>query len=183
MNWVVATRANDRWPCVTCDNFLMFSLWSRQDEVVATDGSGLVRHDPPAPGQTAPADRWMAVRITPSAQNLIQARIGNFQIGIEFDSLLEIVEGFVFLALGRECKPALVIIRRTDEFVLAGRVFFVGYAPNLSFGTCRHGEQKHGKNGVGGVSHHCGPRLARRPRRWLTKAREKWSKSYAILQP
>ncbi len=65
---LTASRANDRWPCVTTDNFVMFSVWSRQDEVVSADGSGLVRYDPPAAGLTAPVDRWMAARLTPAPE-------------------------------------------------------------------------------------------------------------------
>lgn len=66
---LTASRANDRWPVIDPDYFLLFSVWSKQDEVVSADGSGLVRHDPPAAGLTAPADRWMAARLTPASEN------------------------------------------------------------------------------------------------------------------
>ncbi len=65
---LTANRANDRWPTITVDYFLLFSVWSKQDEVISADGTGLVRHDPPAAGLTAPTDRWMAARIAPSAE-------------------------------------------------------------------------------------------------------------------
>lgn len=65
---LTANRANDRWPAITVDHFLMFSVWSKQDEVISADGTGLVRHDPPKAGLTAPSDRWMAARITPAAE-------------------------------------------------------------------------------------------------------------------
>jgi hypothetical protein len=68
-----ATRASDRWPFLTTGREVLFTLWSRQDEVVAADGTGLVRHDPPAPGLTAPADRWVAVTVTASSESFGQA--------------------------------------------------------------------------------------------------------------
>jgi len=68
-----ASRANDRWPVVTPSLAVLFTLWSRQDEVVSADGTGLVRHDPPAAGLTAPADRWVGVSVTASSESFGQA--------------------------------------------------------------------------------------------------------------
>ncbi len=64
-----ASRSNDRWPVVSSNYAVLFSLWSRVDDVVSEDGTGLVRHSPPAPGLTAPTDRWANVQISPSAEN------------------------------------------------------------------------------------------------------------------
>ena len=68
-----ASRANDRWPAATTSRQLLFTLWSRQDEVVAAGGRGLVRHDPPAAGLTAPADRWAGVTVMATSESFSQA--------------------------------------------------------------------------------------------------------------
>jgi len=69
---LTASRANDRWPFVAVDRSILFSLWSRQDEVISTDGTGLVRHSPPRAETTAPTDRWLGATITPSAESFSQ---------------------------------------------------------------------------------------------------------------
>ena len=68
-----ASRANDRWPALTVGRELLFTLWSRQDEVVAADGLGIARYDPPAAGLTAPADRWVGVTVTATGEAFGQA--------------------------------------------------------------------------------------------------------------
>lgn len=65
---LTASRANDRWPFVTSDRSLVFTLWSRLDDVVAADGSGLARYDPPRAGLTAPTDGWLGANIQPTGE-------------------------------------------------------------------------------------------------------------------
>ncbi len=67
---LTASRANDRWPYVAVDRSLVFSVWSKQDEVISADGTGLARNDPH--GLTSPTDRWFGATITPNAQNFAQ---------------------------------------------------------------------------------------------------------------
>lgn len=68
---LTANRANDRWPFVTLDRSLIFSIWSKQDEVISMNGAGLVRNAPEG-GLTTPTDRWFGATITPTGENFAQ---------------------------------------------------------------------------------------------------------------
>ncbi len=65
---LTASRANDRWPFITLGRSVLFSIWSKQDEVISLDGTGLVRN-PPAGGLTSPVDRWFGATISPTGEN------------------------------------------------------------------------------------------------------------------
>ena len=67
---MTASRANDRWPHVAVDRSLVFSIWSKQDEVISADGAGLARNDPH--GLTSPTDRWFGATISPTGENFAQ---------------------------------------------------------------------------------------------------------------
>lgn len=69
---LTASRANDRWPHLMSDRAVAFTVWSRQDEVISADGTGLVRHDPPAAGLTAPTDRWFGAAVAPTGEQFCQ---------------------------------------------------------------------------------------------------------------
>jgi hypothetical protein len=60
---LTASRAADRWPYQVASGQIIFSLWSRHDEVIAHDGRSLARLAPGQVGLTAPVDRWPALSI------------------------------------------------------------------------------------------------------------------------
>lgn len=60
---LTASRAADRWPYQVASGQIIFSLWSRHDEVIAPDGKSLARLAPGEIGLTAPVDRWPAISI------------------------------------------------------------------------------------------------------------------------
>ncbi len=65
---LTASRANDRWPFITLDRSVVFSIWSKQDEVISLDGTELVRN-PRTGGLTSPTDRWFGATISPTGEN------------------------------------------------------------------------------------------------------------------
>jgi len=68
---LTSNRANDRWPYVAADRSLVFSIWSKQDEVISADGTGLSRGDPRG-GLTAPSDHWFGASISPTGESFAQ---------------------------------------------------------------------------------------------------------------
>lgn len=63
---LTANRYNDRWPYLMASNFLAFSMWSHNQEVIASDEREIVPREPGKPGATAPADVWQGAFIQPS---------------------------------------------------------------------------------------------------------------------
>lgn len=62
-----ANRNNDRWPSLTTgDPLVLFSLWSRNREAVAADGSELVPVAGVPETATGPTDVWVGARVGPS---------------------------------------------------------------------------------------------------------------------
>ena len=56
---LTANRYNDRWPFLMASNFIAFSLWSRNQEVITADESDIQPYEPGLPAATAPADSWL----------------------------------------------------------------------------------------------------------------------------
>ena len=56
---LTASRYNDRWPFLMTSNFLAFSLWSYNPEVLSADERTLAPCEPGAPGATRPVDTWL----------------------------------------------------------------------------------------------------------------------------
>lgn len=56
---LTANRHNDRWPFLMTSNYLAFSLWSRNQEVITTDETDIRPLEPGGAGATAPVDIWM----------------------------------------------------------------------------------------------------------------------------
>jgi hypothetical protein len=65
-----ANRYNDRWPCELNYHHVVFSQWSRNQEVVAANGRDVVPFDPEHPGRTAPSDSWGAPALDPEKMEL-----------------------------------------------------------------------------------------------------------------
>jgi hypothetical protein len=66
---MTASRANDRWPYPSAARLILFSVWSRQNEVISGDGTKLMVNDPEHPGLTNPVDRWLGAGIMPSGEH------------------------------------------------------------------------------------------------------------------
>ncbi|WP_166829229.1 TolB family protein [Thalassoroseus pseudoceratinae] len=62
-----ANRNNDRWPWLTDNGYVIFSLWSRNREVVSADRTTITPYEPGQEFATAPTDNWMAAHIEPNA--------------------------------------------------------------------------------------------------------------------
>jgi hypothetical protein len=55
---ITANRNNDRWPHIHPNNFLSFTSWSRNREVIAPDGRNLVPYEPAMASLTSPTNNW-----------------------------------------------------------------------------------------------------------------------------
>ena len=60
---LTANRNNDRWPYLVRDDVLLFSLWSRNREVISTDGRELVPYGECPEPATNPTDQWIGARV------------------------------------------------------------------------------------------------------------------------
>ncbi|MGF1580063.1 MAG: hypothetical protein ACFCD0_11940 [Gemmataceae bacterium] len=75
---ITANRNNDRWPFLVREGSLIFSLWSRNTEVVTADLKDI---RPPKPGEvtaTNPTDIWAGLRIDPDGDRfgaLVKAKV------------------------------------------------------------------------------------------------------------
>jgi hypothetical protein len=58
-------RNNDRWPFLLRSNFLAFSLWSRNTEVISADYTEIVPYRPGEPSATLPTNYWFGAVIGP----------------------------------------------------------------------------------------------------------------------
>ncbi len=56
---LTANRNNDRWPFLMTSQFLAFSLWSRNTEVITADERDVRPCEPGVNGATAPTDSWL----------------------------------------------------------------------------------------------------------------------------
>ncbi len=56
---LTSNRYNDRWPFLMTSNFLAFSLWSHNQEVIAADEMDIRPHEPGMASATAPVDSWL----------------------------------------------------------------------------------------------------------------------------
>jgi hypothetical protein len=65
-----SNRYNDRWPFELLNHRVVFSLWSRNQEVVAENGRDVAPWDPAHPGRTSPSDAWSAMTVQPEEQDL-----------------------------------------------------------------------------------------------------------------
>lgn len=63
---ITANRNNDRWPFLMQSSYLAFSLWSRNQEVIAPDFKDIVRWEPGKQFATAPTDYWLGALIEPT---------------------------------------------------------------------------------------------------------------------
>ncbi|MFO0798741.1 MAG: hypothetical protein U0804_14810 [Gemmataceae bacterium] len=63
-----ANRNNDRWPWTMASGYVVFSLWSRNREVVSADTTDVRPYDPTVPPATPPTDSWLGafVRLSSS---------------------------------------------------------------------------------------------------------------------
>ncbi len=61
-----ANRNNDRWPVLVSQDMIVFSLWSRNREVVTADLSDVRPISTGGAFATRPPDHWMAARVTPN---------------------------------------------------------------------------------------------------------------------
>lgn len=62
-----ANRNNDRWPWIADNGYVIFSLWSRNQEVISADQRGIIPYQPDVPTTTLPTDNWIAAHIEPNA--------------------------------------------------------------------------------------------------------------------
>ncbi|RCS40596.1 hypothetical protein DTL42_24815 [Bremerella cremea] len=62
-----ANRNNDRWPWIADNGYVIFSLWSRNQEVVSADRHDIVAYQPGMQPTTLPTDAWIAAHIEPNA--------------------------------------------------------------------------------------------------------------------
>src|SRR5262245_14600303 len=65
---LTANRANDRWPFLLSDNFVTFSLWSRNQEVISPDERDIVPWEPGMKLFRPPCDSWLGAFLQPTGQ-------------------------------------------------------------------------------------------------------------------
>lgn len=61
-----ANRNNDRWPWVVENGYVIFSLWSRNREVVSADRATIMPYESGVESATEPTDNWTAAHIEPN---------------------------------------------------------------------------------------------------------------------
>jgi hypothetical protein len=64
-----ANRNNDRWPVLTFNEWIMWSQWSRNREVVTADGTDIRPASEAMEPATRPTDNWMAARLFPDGMH------------------------------------------------------------------------------------------------------------------
>jgi hypothetical protein len=62
---LTANRNNDRWPVLVRDDYVLFSLWSRNREAVTADAKAVRPWSSGGSFATRPTDFWMAARVHP----------------------------------------------------------------------------------------------------------------------
>src|SRR5262245_61894467 len=65
---LTANRANDRWPFLLSDNFVTFSLWSRNQEVISPEERDIVPWEPGMKSPRPPCDVWLGAFLQPTGQ-------------------------------------------------------------------------------------------------------------------
>lgn len=63
---ITANRNNDRWPFLLQSSYLVFSLWSRNREVITTDLKDIRPYEQGKEFATAPTDYWLGAMIEPT---------------------------------------------------------------------------------------------------------------------
>jgi hypothetical protein len=63
-------RNNDRWPFVMLSNYLLFSLWSRNTEVITADRRDVRPYEPGLACATRPTDAWFGGGVLPDGTRL-----------------------------------------------------------------------------------------------------------------
>ena len=61
-----ANRNNDRWPSIVSNGYVIFSLWSRNREVISADETTLEPYQEGAATATLPTDNWLGAHIEPN---------------------------------------------------------------------------------------------------------------------
>ncbi|GAA4432358.1 hypothetical protein GCM10023155_27110 [Bremerella cremea] len=61
-----ANRNNDRWPWIADNGYIVFSLWSRNREVVSADQRSIVPISTVESSATLPTDQWLGAHIEPN---------------------------------------------------------------------------------------------------------------------
>lgn len=61
-----ANRNNDRWPWIAANGYVIFSLWSRNREVISADLSTIEPYNDGADTATLPTDSWLGAHIEPN---------------------------------------------------------------------------------------------------------------------
>lgn len=60
---LTANRYNDRWPFLMTSNYIAFSLWSHNQEVISADERDIVPYEKGQPSASAPVDAWQGAFI------------------------------------------------------------------------------------------------------------------------
>ncbi|MBI1248510.1 hypothetical protein GC197_11810 [bacterium] len=61
-----ANRNNDRWPWIVSSGYVIFSLWSRNREVISADETKLEPYQDGTTTATLPTDNWLGAHIEPN---------------------------------------------------------------------------------------------------------------------
>ncbi|MSR52503.1 MAG: hypothetical protein EXS09_04350 [Gemmataceae bacterium] len=62
---LTANRNNDRWPVMVANNYVFFSMWSRNRETVSADRKDVVPWESNGSFATNPTDVWIGTRVLP----------------------------------------------------------------------------------------------------------------------
>lgn len=77
---MTANRNTDRWPWQLSSNLVAFSMWSRNREVVAGDGSEIIPFSAGDSQLTRPTDQWQAMFLHPMGEQFGLLAKGRFSL-------------------------------------------------------------------------------------------------------
>jgi len=114
---LTGNRYNDRWPFLMASNFIAFSLWSHNQEVITADESDIrPREIGMAAAATAPADSWLGAFIQASGGQfgaLIKPHVPVWRPRPLFNGRIAFMTTFDYAAFGHDAPtlPGLHVVQ------------------------------------------------------------------------
>ena len=110
---LTANRHNDRWPFHLTSNFLAFSMWSRNQEVITADESDVRPYEAGKAWATAPLDHWTGAFAQPTGAQigaLVRPHVPVWRCRPLFNGRLAFMTTFTYASFNHNApKPAGVL--------------------------------------------------------------------------
>jgi hypothetical protein len=94
---LTANRNNDRWPFLTAYNYIAFSTWSRNREVITADERDVRPFTPGKPAATRPTDSWLGAFVQPVGTHfggMVKAPLPVWRPRVLFNGRVVFMTGF-----------------------------------------------------------------------------------------